>query len=138
MLCRQIVSLVAQCILAGLVVTFVTCEETGRVAFFLWVCGMFLTMCGFLTMVPTLVLAVFGSHHFNVNMGLMETSGVSDVIGYPTYWGWGGGGVGVRVSSLRITSGRITRSEFFSSSSKHKSLNRKSKHKKVQTNAYLF
>ena len=95
MLCRQIVSLVAQCILAGLVVTFVTCEETGRVAFFLWVCGMFLTMCGFFTMVPTLVLAVFGTHHFNVNMGLMETSGVSDMIGYPTYWGWGGGGVGV-------------------------------------------
>ena len=59
-------------------VTLVTCEETGRVAFFLWVCAMFLTMCGFFTMVPTLVMAVFGSRHFNVNMGLIETNGVSD------------------------------------------------------------
>ena len=59
-------------------VTLVTCEETGRVTFFLWVCAMFLTMCGFLTMLPVLVMAVFGSHHFNVNFGLIQTNEVSD------------------------------------------------------------
>ena len=63
--------------LAMLVVTFVTCEVTGQVTYFLWVCAMFFTMCGYLTMLPTMIFQLYGSYFFNVNIGLYDMNSVS-------------------------------------------------------------
>ncbi|KAK7496081.1 hypothetical protein BaRGS_00012782, partial [Batillaria attramentaria] len=70
----------AQCLLACLVATFVTCEVTGRVAYFVWVCGMFAAICGTFTTVSTLTLAVFGPKYFNSNLGLVDTQGVISAV----------------------------------------------------------
>nr|KAG5705989.1 hypothetical protein BaRGS_010879 [Batillaria attramentaria] len=76
----RIVALLCQCIAAALVATFVTTEDTGRAAFFVWVCAMFLSMCGFFTMKAALMLALFGSKYFNSNLGLLITNGVFGAI----------------------------------------------------------
>ncbi|XP_070174109.1 oxalate:formate antiporter-like isoform X2 [Littorina saxatilis] len=71
----RMVSLVCQSLLTILVATFTSCHVTGRYAFLLWVCAMFLTMCSFFTMLPVMVLAAFGSRNFNANMGMVSTYG---------------------------------------------------------------
>nr|KAG5692654.1 hypothetical protein BaRGS_022654 [Batillaria attramentaria] len=76
----RIVALLCQCMAAALVATFVTTEDTGRAAFFIWVCAMFLSMCGFFTMKAALMLALFGSKYFNSNLGLLITNGVFGAI----------------------------------------------------------
>ncbi|KAK7465892.1 hypothetical protein BaRGS_00037544 [Batillaria attramentaria] len=70
------VALIALTVLACLLGSFLTCEVAGRVFFFVWVCGMFLVMCGFFTMVPTFAYRLFGSQHFNANLGLLYTQGI--------------------------------------------------------------
>ncbi|KAK7465890.1 hypothetical protein BaRGS_00037542 [Batillaria attramentaria] len=75
------VALCCQFILVSLVGTFVTCEVTGRAAFFIWVCGMFLSMCGLFTMFPSLAYRLFGSQYFNANLGLLDSEGVFAALG---------------------------------------------------------
>ncbi|XP_070183698.1 oxalate:formate antiporter-like [Littorina saxatilis] len=72
----RIVAVVAQCVLACLVATVFTCEVTDREMFCVWVCAMYLAMCGLLTLIPALVFTLFGPRYFNVNMGLMDSSGI--------------------------------------------------------------
>lgn len=75
------VSLYCLGILTFLVATFVTCEMTGRAAFFIWTCGMFLSMCGLFTMFPTLTYRLFGVQYFNANLGLVNSEGVLGSLG---------------------------------------------------------
>ncbi|KAK7477702.1 hypothetical protein BaRGS_00031086 [Batillaria attramentaria] len=70
----RMVALIAQCMFACLLATFVTCEVTGRVAYFIWVCGMFFTMCGYFSTIPLFTIELFGTTYFNANLGLVFTA----------------------------------------------------------------
>nr|KAG5692652.1 hypothetical protein BaRGS_022652 [Batillaria attramentaria] len=69
------VAIYAQCILACMVATFVTCEVTGKVAFFIWVIVMFACIGGQYTMMPPIILGLFGSQYYNTLQGLADSNG---------------------------------------------------------------
>jgi hypothetical protein len=74
---NQVVCLCLQCVLTMLVVTLCVCEWLGRWAFIVWVCGIFLTMCGVFTMIPTMLISAFGTAHYNAIQGMIDFAGVS-------------------------------------------------------------
>ncbi|XP_076447514.1 apicoplast pyruvate carrier 1-like [Babylonia areolata] len=76
----RMVSLVAQCLLTALVGSLVVCEVLGQMAFMVWVCLIFTTLCGYFTMMYAIIFAIFGSHHYNVNMGLLATNGLAGTL----------------------------------------------------------
>lgn len=76
----KVVCVFLQCILAVLVVTVCMCEYLGQWAFLLWVCAMFLTMCGVFTLVPTMLMTCFGMHHYNAIQGLLDLGGIVGAI----------------------------------------------------------
>ena len=72
------VALVVQgAIMTSLLVTLYSTSVTGRITFFVWICGIYFCVGGYFSLFPTAVARCFGEKNVSINYGLLFTSQIA-------------------------------------------------------------
>ncbi|XP_071084849.1 apicoplast pyruvate carrier 1-like [Haliotis cracherodii] len=71
------VLMIVTCVFGVFTSTFCITEYGGKPMYFIWVCAIHFAFTGPLTILPLIAMETFGSKHFSINYGLLNTTAVA-------------------------------------------------------------